>query len=325
MSPVRYGREASEQVLDELGVDYETSYGSSWAVGPCPLHDDTSPSFALNLDTGGWVCYAGCGSGDLALLVAEATGESVEAVRRRLLDNLPTDEASMWRVVTPDDEKPVRMYDPVLVYKHGVAPKYILNRGFTPATLKRWDVGKDEETGAVVLPVYQGGELLGLIRRNVVPSARKYDNTPGFEKSEILFGLDLVPETCYSVTLVEGPLDAMWLDQQGYPAVASLGATLSVVQAGILSRRFTRVTVAYDPDKAGRKGVRGAAYLLMSRGVDAWVATPPEGRDVQECNEEELRALYAAATPLALERSADDAERTNRRSGGRDSLRGSRS
>ncbi len=31
----------------------------------CPFHDDHSPSFSVNLDTGLWVCHAGCGGGNV--------------------------------------------------------------------------------------------------------------------------------------------------------------------------------------------------------------------------------------------------------------------
>lgn len=38
-----------------------------WAQGLCPFHDDHAPSLSVNLDgrRGGWICFAGCGKGDL--------------------------------------------------------------------------------------------------------------------------------------------------------------------------------------------------------------------------------------------------------------------
>jgi len=36
-----------------------------WTSSPCPFHEDTRPSFAVNLQSGAWCCFAGCGRGDL--------------------------------------------------------------------------------------------------------------------------------------------------------------------------------------------------------------------------------------------------------------------
>src|SRR5579859_7738091 len=31
----------------------------------CPIHNDSNPSLSINLETGLWICHAGCGQGDL--------------------------------------------------------------------------------------------------------------------------------------------------------------------------------------------------------------------------------------------------------------------
>lgn len=36
-----------------------------WALALCPFHEDERPSFAVNLQHGGWCCFAACGRGDL--------------------------------------------------------------------------------------------------------------------------------------------------------------------------------------------------------------------------------------------------------------------
>lgn len=33
-------------------------------TGLCPFHSDRNPSFSVNLDSGLWICHAGCGDGD---------------------------------------------------------------------------------------------------------------------------------------------------------------------------------------------------------------------------------------------------------------------
>lgn len=53
-----------------------------WAQGQCPLHEDRHASFSVNLKTGGWRCFAGCGAGDLLRFHMTLTGLPFkEAVR----------------------------------------------------------------------------------------------------------------------------------------------------------------------------------------------------------------------------------------------------
>lgn len=55
-----------------------------WAQGLCPFHDDHHPSLSVHLDDprGGWICFAGCGRGDLIAFHMRATAlPFVDAVR----------------------------------------------------------------------------------------------------------------------------------------------------------------------------------------------------------------------------------------------------
>lgn len=55
-----------------------------WAQGLCPFHDDHTPSLSVNLDgrRGGWICFAGCGKGDLVAFHMRLKGLGFrEAVR----------------------------------------------------------------------------------------------------------------------------------------------------------------------------------------------------------------------------------------------------
>lgn len=292
---MNYGRAVVSAALEELGVDYTESYNSSWGDGFCPLHNDSSPSFTINLDEGGWKCYSGCGSsGDLAALVSAVTGEAIEDARRRLLRGLAFDETILQRLSessprvtltvleTPEDE---------FKYEHGKVPKYITRRGFTNDTIRAWDVGWDPDIKAIVIPVHQNGRLVGLVRRKL-EGHPKYLNTAGLAKSNVLLGLDHLPFGADEVTIVEGPMDVMWLYQHGYAAVATLGASLSVAQADVIRRRFWRVTIAYDADKAGIAATARAKKLLEP--TEVRTLTLPEGRhDIQECSAEELAEAYS--------------------------------
>lgn len=297
-----YGPEVVAQVIDDLGIEIRVEHGK-WGSAPCPLHDDASPSFTIHLEDGAWKCYAGCGSSnDLAVLVAEATGEDVRVARRRLLRGMPVTQSALDRVlaeVTTELDLEEERKAP-LNYQHGVVHRYLLDRGFTVDTCKEWDIGWDP-AGAIVLPATEHGSLVGLVRRNLNKPNKKYENSEGFYpgKRGHLWGLDhVLPESDWCI-LTEGPLDALWLWQCGWPAVSLLGSSLSSRQAEAIKRRFWRVVTAFDADLVGQKITREATKELAS----LWVQRLPIQRgkkDVQQCSHEYLQAALDNLSFLTL-------------------------
>ena len=58
---------------------------AGWAQGTCPLHDDRNASLSVNLHSGGWRCFAGCGGGDLVGFHMRRTGQPFMDAARELL------------------------------------------------------------------------------------------------------------------------------------------------------------------------------------------------------------------------------------------------
>lgn len=295
---MNYGRAVVEDTLDDLGIQYEEQYGTDWAKAWCPLHNDSSPSLTVHIEEGAWRCFAHCGSsGDLAQLVTLVTGEVTEDVRLRMGRHLLNDPQAIRKAMQPKRSKVTIVSDevPEYRYEHGKVPKYFIDRGFTLETAKRWDVGWDPQLKALVIPVYQEGRLKGVVRRPIYwkkgdPSG-KYLNSFGL--SGVLLGTDLISSSVREVTVVEGPLDAIWLQQCGYPAVSTLGSNLSDVQAELLVRRFWTVIFAYDGDFAGQAGLSKAKNKLKKLRVK-YLKIPEGRKDVQECTKEELDIAYSA-------------------------------
>jgi AAA domain/CHC2 zinc finger len=62
---------SAEAFLDQLGIDH---YGVAWngeIKAHCPFHEDRNPSFSFNENSGMWICFAGCGSGNWVTLARE--------------------------------------------------------------------------------------------------------------------------------------------------------------------------------------------------------------------------------------------------------------
>ena len=50
----------------------------------CPLHKDRTPSFSINIKTGKWICFKGCGQGPLVTLVSELEDCTKEQAQEKL-------------------------------------------------------------------------------------------------------------------------------------------------------------------------------------------------------------------------------------------------
>ncbi|MEK6733618.1 MAG: CHC2 zinc finger domain-containing protein [Pseudomonadota bacterium] len=49
-----------ERYIEKLKL----SSGGKQATGLCPFHEDKKNSFSINLETGQWNCFSGCGEGN---------------------------------------------------------------------------------------------------------------------------------------------------------------------------------------------------------------------------------------------------------------------
>lgn len=50
-----------EQLYESNIYNLKPPNSKNWALGTCPFHDDTNPSFSVNLDSGAFICFA-CGA-----------------------------------------------------------------------------------------------------------------------------------------------------------------------------------------------------------------------------------------------------------------------
>lgn len=293
---MNYGGQVVSRVLAELDVRV-VQESNGWGLAFCPLHENTqTPALTVHLTHGAWRCYAGCGQGgDLAQLLAAVRGTDPRDVRRELLQGAAASPDALRDMLADQPPPPAHAWSEPLLYDRGRTSGYMLRRGFSLDTLRRWGVGWDQETRSDVLPLWFGGELVGLVRRPHGGRPAKYVLTAGTDKRRYLFGWDLVPAGARWVALVEGSLDAMWLDQHGYPVVAALGADISDQQAALLAGRFWRVVLALDADRAGRAGTDRALRHPVLRRAELVVLPLPAGRkDVAECTADELCVAFAA-------------------------------
>jgi DNA primase len=116
--------------------------------------------------------------------------------------------------------------------------------------------------------------------------APKYYNssaTPLFNKSEVLYGLDLARHAAVKagyLAVVEGYTDVLMAHQAGIlQVVAPMGTALNAKHVQNLRRFVSRVVLVFDADAGGAGGVDRALEIFASHDIDLAIATLPEGLD----------------------------------------------
>jgi len=130
------------------------------------------------------------------------------------------------------------------------------------------------------------GDVVGFGGRAMGDGIPKYLNspqTPVFDKSSLVYGLDLAKEAIRKsgeVVIVEGYMDVIAAHQYGYEnVVASMGTALTESQAALVKRGSSRIVLALDADAAGQMAtVRGIE--TMQDALDADVQPVPDARGI---------------------------------------------
>lgn len=144
---------------------------------------------------------------------------------------------------------------------------------------------------ALVFPIStSSGRVVGFAHRRIQNDPNytgpKYINSADndiYNKSAILYGLPQARSSIRSEgksLLVEGYFDVIALAEKGITnTAASCGTALTSEQANLLARFAPRTVVLYDGDNAGLRATHRSLEILLSAGLDVFVARLPEDED----------------------------------------------
>jgi len=267
------------EILNKIDVD--VPLGAEQFNIECPFHVDDKPSLAINTEKGVWICFAGCGQGSLKSFIRIKTGWGASAINKFIADNSSGNIENIFQINDPAPLGLPPLEEKEFPFKQYMVPKWVFNRGFTKFTLNRWGCGITPSNGLVIPAHDKDSKLVGwVIRREFgIP---KYVYAKGFKKSHILFGQHLI-DTSNSVCITEGALDAMWLNQLGYQAVALLGMQMSKAQEELILRLPSKeIILCLDNDIAGKKGRDYILTRLSNRVNISYLKLPNQYKDVQE-------------------------------------------
>lgn len=165
----------------------------------------------------------------------------------------------------------------------------------------------------IIFPIFNiGGEVAGFggrVLKEDPKSGPKYLNspeTPVFDKSSILYGLNLAREAIRRekrAVVMEGYTDVITAHQAGIKnSVASLGTALTAAQSRLLRRQAPTVITAYDSDSAGEAATWRGLAILQKTGCLVQVAELPADSDpdgyIKEKGAASFKRLLDGARPL---------------------------
>ena len=203
-----------------------------------------------------------------------------------------------------------------------IPSSYFVNRGYSPEILDKYDVGfchygSSDMRDRVLFPIYDDNHefVIGTVGRTLKPrcdkcgqyheyqtgcptsgSHGKWKNSFDFEAGNVLFNYWFAKEPIrksQTVILVEGQGDVLKVEQAGiHNSLGIFGTSLKegqqkkLQELGVMS-----VILALDADKAGEKANKKIESQLR-RYYNLYRADIPEGKDVGDLTEEEIRSIF---------------------------------
>jgi DNA primase len=173
--------------------------------------------------------------------------------------------------------------------------RYLSQRGIDPALAAEAGLLSERESGGyrdrfrnrLLFPIRtREGRVVGFGGRALGDAIPKYLNSPQsviFDKSTLLFGLDLAQESIRrddQVVIVEGYMDAIAAHQCGYTnVVAAMGTAVTEQQIGLVKRLSRNIVLALDADAAGQ-GATVRSLEMLPGALDQELTPIGAERDV---------------------------------------------
>ena len=254
-------------------LDVRTRSGHEWQC-LCPYHEDTQPSFSVNVRKGLFVCYA-CNAKGTIKQLADFLGHKEQG----FAPNAPTTSEVKTKLADLMKDQPKeRFIDPAWVdswrtddrHKEEWATRGIVS----DEVLNLFCLGYDMINDTLMIPVHSAaGKVSSIIRRfmDPEPGSPKYKYDKGFKKSEHLY------------------------------------ASVSPKQLKLLKRLDpTEFLIMTDRDTAGQtvalelaQKLRGSGALLKE---PAW--WPDQAKDPGDMTNTEIRHVVARSRPLPVRLNA---------------------
>lgn len=290
-----YTTEQIRNVLHGSGISIESEVDSEYIIF-CPFHNNyRTPAGEVNKERGTFFCFSCQTSKTLIELVMFVTQKSYfEALR--FIDSMAT-ETDIVGIIdkTLKQEPEYKPFDELLIRRlHSQAIdspralRYFEGRRISENSINKFLLGYSNNQDMVTVPIHSpdGSIILGFVARSI--EGKEFKNTPGLPKSKTLFNIHRVKKYD-TVYVVESSFDAIRLDQNGIPAVATLGANVSKSQMALLTKYFNNAIVIGDNDDAGKGMQEKILERLGSRAT--LISIPSRFKDIGDMTDEDIQKL----------------------------------
>ena len=170
------------------------------------------------------------------------------------------------------------------------AREYFLGRSITELSMQKFMLGYSVKQDMVTVPVFdEFNKCLGFVGRSI--EGKAFKNSVGLPKSKVLFNLNNCKHT--SIIVVESSFDAIRLNQVGFNAIATLGATVSKYQILLLQRYANSIIVCPDNDDAGAKMIHKIVNNVNNKSIES--INLQGGKDVGDLSDNQIIDIFKNA------------------------------
>lgn len=290
-----------QQFLKQIGItDFKQSGEFNYSCC-CPFHDDSRPSFSISFAEDKWAlwyCFS-CQTGGDFLDLKTQFGKDL-----KITPYQPTLLQLMEAQFTPPKNNIVTLPEQSL-YGTRKAIEYLQKyRGYDSEAAAQLVqlYGLYQGSGSwqhyILIPIRDlEGKDIGYTSRNLTSVGPKTKHAAGIDKTDWLFGGDVVLKEYGSkeVILTEGPFDVLRLHTYGYPTIATLGPPVKK-QLLLLKGVFRKVYTAFDGDLAGHKYQKKVSEVMPAHHFQL-----PYGKDPDDLSEQQARFVFREKRERSLE------------------------
>ena len=290
-----YTEEQIRNVITGSGISIESEVDSDYIIF-CPFHNNhRTPAAEISKERGTFFCFSCQVSKSLIEFVMYVTQKTYfESVRFIEASSTEADIVGMInKTLQKEEEYPP--FDEILIRRlHSQAlaspraMRYYEGRRISENSINKFLLGYSDNQDMVTIPIYSpdGKVAVGFVARSV--EGKEFKNTPRLPKSKVLFNLHRAKKYD-TVYVVESSFDAIRLDQNGIPAVATLGANVSRVQLDLLTKYFNSAIIIGDNDDAGKGMQEKVLNRLGNRAT--LINIPSRFKDIGDMTDEDISKL----------------------------------